>query len=228
MLSEFLLTNQEDILALTEKKTLELAGIHQSSTQLKEGLPDFFRQMIGVINNADKPESPPAKDVDAIAEAADRCDEPAMAAAAGHPEEAALAKTAGLHGAELLRLGYTLSHVVHAYGAMCQAITEIASTENIPINASEFHALNRCLDVAIAGAVTEYQALQDSLTKEQEDKPAGFSTLEMRNALNSAIIAFQSIKKGTVGIGGSTGQILENSLKRIENLMYQQASGQGL
>jgi signal transduction histidine kinase len=41
----------------------------------------------------------------------------------------------------------------------------------------------------------------------------------MRNALTSANISFQLIGKGTVGVGGNTGQVLGKSLKRIEELI---------
>jgi len=162
MLTDFLQQNKNAILALTERKTLELAGDHPSSEQLKQGLPTFYGHIIKVIGHAGSSEAPPPKDVDAIAKAADRGDEPAMAEAAHRPLEAEVARSASLHGAEMLRLGYTLSHVVHAYGAMCQAITEVATEKDIPIEAREFHALNRCLDVAIAGAVTDYQSRKDS------------------------------------------------------------------
>jgi hypothetical protein len=219
MLNEFLLQNQSEILALTENKTLELAGDHPSSDQLKGGLPIFLKQVMEVIGHAAEPAAPPAKAVDAIARAADEGDEPAMAMAASQPKEAALAKSAGRHGTEMLRLGYTLSHVVHAYGAMCQAITELATKENISIEAKEFHALNRCLDVAIAGAVTTYQSFRDSQDASRKDKDFGFLAHEMRSALASANLALQLIQRGTVGIGGNTGQVLESSLKRLEELI---------
>jgi hypothetical protein len=221
MLHEFLLKKKDEILVLTAKKTLELAGGHPSSDQLKQGLPIFYKQIIEVIRDAGKSSAPPAKNIEAIAKAADRCDEPAMADAAGQPAEAELAKSAGRHGTELLRLGYTLSHVVHAYGAMCQAITEVAAQSNFAITASEFHALNRCLDVAIAGAVTAYQSLQDSRVETGEGKPTGFLASEMRSALTSANVALDTIRQGTVGFGGSTGQVLEKSLKRIDELIDQ-------
>ncbi len=220
MLHEFLLKNQEKILALTEEKAQELAGDHPSSDQLKRGLPKFYVQVIEVIRNAGKPSAPPAKDIEAIARAADQGDEPAMAVAAGQPLEAEIARAAGDHGTELVRLGYTLSHVVHAYGAMCQAITEVASRDNYPVTATEFHALNRCLDVAIAGAVTVYQAVQDAAKEQSEESilPASLAR-EMRNLLASANVAFQSIKSGAVGFSGSTGQVLEKSLKRLEEII---------
>jgi len=219
MLKEFLLKNRSQILALTEKKTLELAGDHPSSDQLKAGLPIFLKQVTEVIAQAGEPATPPAKDVAAIARAADEGDEPGMAMAAGQPKEAELAKSACDHGAEYSRLGYTLSHVVHAYGAICQAITELATKGNISIEAKEFHALNRCLDVAIAGAVTTYQSLRDSQDSSRKDKRVGFPAREMRSALASANVALQSIRRGTVGVGGDTGQVLENSLKRLEELI---------
>ena len=57
-----------------------------------------------------------------------------------------------------------MSQVVHDYGDVCQAITELALERKAPITVKEFHTLNRCLDTAIAEAVTEHArviALQD-------------------------------------------------------------------
>ena len=49
-----------------------------------------------------------------------------------------------------------MSQVVHDYGDVFQAITELAVETRAPISTEDFRALNRCLDDAIAGAVTEY------------------------------------------------------------------------
>lgn len=211
MLAEFLPSKKHEILALTEQKTLELAGEHPSSTKLKEGLPIFFGQVVEVIRQSKNPSSPPEKDIQAIAKAADREDEPAMAEAAGRPEEAELAESAVRHGTEYQRLGYALPHVVHAYGAMCQAITEVAAKNHFQISATEFHSLNRCLDVAIAGAVTGYQSLQNAQEQKLND--------EIRTVLSGAEVAFQSIKSGAVGVGGSTGRALEQSLAQIREIL---------
>jgi hypothetical protein len=224
MLTEFLQKNEAVILALTEQKTLELAGDHPSSALLKEGLPRFYRQVIDVIRAAGSLDAPPAKDVAAIARAADRGDEPAMATAAGQPREAELARTAGLHGFEMLRLGYTLSHVVHAYGAMCQAITETAAERDASIGADEFHALNRCLDVAIAGAVTDFQARKDD---DSEDRGGQGLAKEIRSTLVRGKAAFEAIQRGAVGTNGSTARSLESSLDRLEKLTSQLVAGYG-
>jgi hypothetical protein len=224
MLTEFLQKNENVILALTEQKTLELAGDHPSSALLKEGLPRFYRQVIEVIHDAGSPAAPPAKDVDAIARAADQGDEHAMATAAGQPREAELARAAGLHGLEMLRLGYTLSHVVHAYGAMCQAITETAAKDHASIGADEFHALNRCLDVAIAGAVTDFQSRKDH---DSEDQGGQGLTKEIHSTLVRARAAFEAIQRGSVGTNGSTAQSLESSFNRLEKLTSQLVAGDG-
>jgi len=56
----------------------------------------------------------------------------------------------------LLRLGFTVSQVVHDYGDICQTITALAVEQSASISVEEFQTLNLCLDTAIAEAVTEY------------------------------------------------------------------------
>jgi hypothetical protein len=53
---------------------------------------------------------------------------------------------------------FNVTQVVHDYGDICHAITEIAIEQHAPITVEEFHTLNRCLDTAIAEAVTPRHA----------------------------------------------------------------------
>ena len=71
----------------------------------------------------------------------------------------AIGESAARHGGELLALGFSVSQVVHAYGDICQAITKIALAKDVPISVGEFQILNRSLDDAIAGALTEHARL---------------------------------------------------------------------
>ncbi len=190
MLHEFLEKYRNEILVLSEDKTIVLAGVLSSSPQLKKGLPIFFEQLIKVLEQKLN----------------------------SNPTEALLAAAAE-HGKEFLRLGYTLSHVVHAYGAMCQAITELATTKNANISATEFNILNGCLDVAIASAVSEYQFRSDEASESREVKHLGFLAHELRNALSSATVAHEMIKAGLVGTGGSTANVLELNLTRMRHLI---------
>lgn len=218
VLYKFLVKNEPEILAMTEAKSLALAGARPSSPLLKQGLPIFFKQLLGVLfNHSGRVGS--VVDNDGMARAAAENDEPAMAMAAGRPDDAAVARSAGLHGTELLRLGYSLSHVVHAYGAMCQAITELATKKNIIITSSEFRDFNLCLDVAIAGAVTTYQSIRNSQESHREIEHLGFLAHELRNALGTVKVSAELIKAGAVGFNGSTGLIFENGLKRLGELI---------
>ena len=78
--------------------------------------------------------------------------------------------SAARHGHDLLLNGFTVSQVVHDYGDVCQTITELAVDAKAPISTEDFRMLNRCLDDAIAGAVTMYtresqQARLDEATR---------------------------------------------------------------
>lgn len=95
----------------------------------------------------------------------------------------------------------------------------LATAKNSQISASEFHDLNQCLDVAIAGAVTEYESQRTTKNSKREVEHLGFLAHELRNALNTVTVSHQLIKEGTVGFGGSTGKILERGLKRIDELI---------
>src|SRR6202044_3581400 len=106
----------------------------------------------------------------------------------------AMDRTAAMHGAELLSRGYTIAQVVHDYGDVCQAITELALETGAPITTDEFHTLNRSLDDAIAEAVTEYSRLRDASIAEGETERSGVFVHELRNKIAAALLAFQTIR----------------------------------
>lgn len=192
-LHDFLITNRKAILLLAEKKTVALAALRPMSDELKKGLPIFFSQLIYILDK--------------------------KSSLVSVSDENAIFKASGEHGKELLRLGYTLSHVVHAYGAICQAVTEVASKMQAPITAPEFHNLNRCLDIAIAGAVTEFEIGKNTETKSREVEHLGMLAHELRNSLNRAIIASEMMAKGIVGNAGSTARVLKSSLNEMHRLL---------
>jgi hypothetical protein len=127
-----------------------------------------------------------------------------------------ISRSAVQHGHDLLLQGFTVSQVVHDYGDICQATTELAVELNAPISTEDFGTLNRCLDDAIAGAVTEYgrartqSGIDGELARGSER--LGFFAHELRNLMNTAMMAFEVLKTGNVGVGGSTGTVLQRSL----------------
>ena len=127
------------------------------------------------------------------------------------------------HGHELLLKGFTVSQVVHDYGDVCQSITELAVETGAPIDTDDFRMLNECLDNAIAGAVTEYGRERDQTVLDGEvargTEKLGFLAHELRNLVNTALMSFEILKSGDVGIQGSTGNVLNRSLLGLRALV---------
>jgi hypothetical protein len=125
-----------------------------------------------------------------------------------------IAKTALLHGRDLLQAGFSVGEVVHTYGDVCQSVTELAVELNATISAEDFRLLNKCLDDAIASAVTEFgrkqgQPSADGKATRASERP------ELRNLSKAALLAFEAIRSGQVGIAGSTGAVLHRNLLEI-------------
>jgi len=122
-----------------------------------------------------------------------------------------IAKTALLHGRDLLRAGFSVSEVVHTYGDVCQSITELAVELNATISAEDFRLLNKCLDDAIASAVTEFGRKQGQSSSDGKAAHAP-ERFELRDLSKAALVAFEAIRSGQVGIAGSTGAVLQRNL----------------
>jgi signal transduction histidine kinase len=115
----------------------------------------------------------------------------------------------------MLRHGFSVAQVVQGYGDVCQAITELAMDLNARISTEDFRTLNRSLDVATADAVSEFEHQRDRLTLTRETERLGVLAHELRNQLNSATLAFEMLKRGNIGVAGSTGAVLGRSLSGL-------------
>ena len=118
-----------------------------------------------------------------------------------------IGESAKKHGQDLLLQGFTIEQVVHDYGDVCQSVTDLAVELGAPISTDDFRMLNRCLDNAIAGAVTEF-TLKAGMTREKQ-------SAELRRLIDAAIAAFQVIRTGNVGVRGNTAALVERSLLGI-------------
>ena len=131
--------------------------------------------------------------------------------------------SATAHGHALHELGYTVDQVVHDYGDLCQAITGLAVERDAPFSVDQFRTLNRCLDNAIADAVTEFSAQHDeSISRQQvvgENERLGVLVHELRNSLQTATMAFTALESGKVPVGGSTGALVKRSLGALATLL---------
>jgi signal transduction histidine kinase len=191
MLHEFVAVNREEIIRRCRAKVATRSVPPPTDAEIDHGVPVFLDQLADALR-------------------------------LGLISTPEICKSAVQHGHDLLLQGFTVSQVVHDYGDVCQAITELAVEMNAPISTDDFRGLNRCLDDAIAGAVTEYGRERNQSTLEGEtargSERLGFFAHEMRNLINTAIVAFEVLKTGNVGVAGSTGTVLHRSLLGLRAL----------
>ena len=153
MLHEFLTVHQVKLIDHCQMLAAARGPPRLPSDEMRHGVPIFLNQLIDTLRS----ELAPGMLDDKAEAAADRTEK---------PQATQLSKTATEHGRELFERGYTFDQVVHAYGDVCQAVTELASDRDAPIAAREFKILNHCLDDAIAAAVTELARRRYSLAWE--------------------------------------------------------------
>ena len=193
MLHAFLTLNRDAIIAHTRAKVSTRIAPRPTAAELEHGVALFLDQLTETLRREQE--------------------------TSARPTSAEIARTATLHGGELRRAGFTVAQVVHDYGDLCQAVTELAIELESPISNDEFRTLNRCLDEAIAQAVTEYGRQREMSLADRGTERLGFFAHELRNLLANAILAFDVLKTGRVGVGGSTGAVLGRNLTALRDLI---------
>jgi signal transduction histidine kinase len=190
-LYEFIGVYREDIIRRCRAKVAKRSAPPPTEAEIDHGVPLFLDQLVEALR-------------------------------LGQVSNPEIGRSAVLHGHDLLLQGFTVAQVVRDYGDVCQSITDLAMEMDAPISTDDFRTLNRCLDDAIAGAVTEYSRERD-VTRNDESahgsEHLGFLAHELRNLTNTAMLAFDVLKTGNVGVGGSTGAVVQRSLMGIQSLV---------
>jgi signal transduction histidine kinase len=164
-----------------------------TSVELDTGVPLFLDQLISTL----------------------RIEESTVTARPDHQ----IGLSAARHGKALQEIGFTAAQVIHDYGDVCQAITELAVKLDAPISADEFHTLNRCLDEAMAEAISEFGRQRELQVADDETERLDIFAHELRNLLTNSTLAFELLRSGRVGIGGSTGAMLGRNLAGVRDLI---------
>ena len=196
MLQEFIELNRDEIIGRCRAKVAMRSLPPASQAEINYGVPLFLDQLVDALRSGT------------------------------YGKE--IGRTASQHGHDLLLQGLSISQVVHDYGDVCQTVTELAVETEAPISTEDFRTLNRCLDDAIAGAVTTYgRESQERASMEHKEATArsnervSFLVHELRNLVNTGIVAFEVLKTGNVGVSGSTGAVLQRSLLGLRDLIAQ-------
>ena len=209
MLHEFLTSNRADLIERCRLKVARRSAPRVTEAELTHGIPLFLDQLIKTLRVEQTTDPMRSREISGPAGGGAALSEMGVAAA--------------LHGRELMQQGFTVDQVVHDYGDLCQAITDLAFEVKARIEIDEFRTLNRCLDNGIADAVTEYSYQRSSVVANDGvqalSERLGSLAHELRNLIHTATLAFAAIKAGSVGVTGPTGAVLERSLIGLRTLV---------
>ncbi|MDB5874776.1 MAG: histidine kinase [Ramlibacter sp.] len=210
MMSGFLANNHDELVARCKTKVAMRPHRAATPEQLSNGVPLFIAQLQRTLE-AEEQDSPGES-----LKISGRSGGDALAVS-----EMGVSATA--HGKELLKLGFSVDQVVHDYGDLCQAITDLAFERDAPFSIDEFRTLNRCLDNAIASAVSAFSSQRDaSIADKQEaevNERVGALVHELKSSLATAMYAASALELGNLPMSGSTGSVLKRSLATLKTLI---------
>lgn len=203
MLHEFVASHRQLIIARCRDKVARRFEPTLPPAAVDHGVPLFLGQLVDTLREEQKTSVRESTEGDP------------------GPTAKKIGRAAALHGAELLRLGFTVDEVVHGYGDVCQCVTALAVEKNEPISTDEFRTLNRCLDNAIADAVASFGSARESSIDRQtetlQQRLIVFAA-EHRQLVDIAVKSFTALQTGNIGIGGATGTLLAHTLKELSSL----------
>ena len=203
MLHDFITTNRSELISRCRAKVGKRFEPAHTPAAIDHGVPLFLQQLVDTLRLEELTKTRPVSEPEPT------------------PAPTEIGRGAAIHGAELLRLGYTVDQVVHDYGDVCQAVTELAVEQKKHIATDEFRTLNRCLDNAIADAVTAFGRSRQTLMNDQAEtlyKRLDHFAEEQRRLVDIAIQAYSAIKTGNVGLTGATGALLIHTLDELRSL----------
>jgi len=207
---QFLAKNRDALIERCKAKVARRPRRAATQAQLTNGIPMFLDQLVRALEAQEAGEASESIKISG-------------AAGGGATALSEMGLSAAAHGKELLRLGFSVDQVVHSYGDLCQAITDLAVECAVPFSVDQFRTLNRCLDNAIADAVTQFGASRDASVALQqtteENQRLGMLVHELRNYLHTATLAFAAVESGRVPIRGATGAVLKRSLNSLSGLL---------
>lgn len=210
MMHTFLRNHRSELIERCKAKVARRPARGATDEQLKNGIPIFLEQLERTLRAEEEGEA-----VESL-----RISGPPGGDASTQSE---VGVSAVAHGRRLLELGYSIDQVVHDYGDVCQSITDLAFEMDAPFGVQEFRTLNRCLDNAIAEAVTAFSIQWEaSVARAQADlsnERLGSLAHELRNTLLTASLALAALEQSNLPVSGATGGVLKRSIQEMKNLI---------
>ena len=204
MLHDFLTAHRAELIQHCTEKVAKRFAPARPPQAVEHGVPLFLAQLVHTLEDegltTTRTESEPSPS----------------------PVDTEIGRAATLNGAELLALGYRVDQVVHHYGDVCQAITELAVGSGSKINTDEFRTLNRCLDEAIADAVTSFVDETESTALDHAttlDERLGALAETQRRLIDTSLQTLAAIQSGQLAARGATGTALVKTLEDLRDLV---------
>jgi signal transduction histidine kinase len=209
MMHNFLLQNRESLIERCRRKASSRVAHVITIEQLQNGIPLFLNQLIETLR-IEQPSAPLAN-----------CETPEQSECELPASD--LGRTVAKHGQELLRFGFSIDQLVHNYGDLCQAITDLAFERGVPFEIDEFRTLIRFLDDAIANTVVGYTTQRESISAhdtalEIAERLEDLAQ-DLRGQLGTAMLAFAAAKASDLSLKGATGSVLEHGLFDLRDLI---------
>jgi hypothetical protein len=202
MLHEFLTMNRQLLISRCREKVAKRFEPTETRATIDHGVPLFLQQLVETLREE--------QGTDVRASDSEQT-----------PATTEIGRSAAIHGAELLRQGFSVDQVVHDYGDVCQCVTALAVEQEVPISTDEFRTLNRCLDNAIADAVASFgSAREKSIDRQAEtlqQRLVVFAS-EHRRLIDIAMQSLIAIQTGNIGTSGATGTLLAHALAEVRSL----------
>src|SRR5688500_5833714 len=120
MLHDFLTANRADLIERCRAKVAQRAAPKASAAELEHGIPLFIDQLIRTLQ---------------VEQTASPMQSRKVSGPSGGDQRilTEMGETATRHGRELSSGGFTVEQVVHDYGDLCQAVTDLAFERAVPI-----------------------------------------------------------------------------------------------
>jgi hypothetical protein len=199
-LDQFLKDNRAELIQRARTKVAGRSSPPCLPTELEHGVPLFLSQLSDTLEDQGTGGTE-------------------RSTRASHDARPAINEAAARHGRDLLKLGFTIDQVVHDYGDVCQAVTELAEERDATLSIAEFHTLNQCLDNAIAGAVSSWSEERDFARADKTDKTSGTFARDISRHVEQIKTLFDILCEGRVGVGGATGALLQRALLDMRALV---------
>jgi hypothetical protein len=207
---KFLANNRDELIARCKAKVAQRPRRVATEEQLKNGVPMFLEQLRRTL----------VAEKEGEAGASLMISGPSGGSA---PSLSELGVAAAAHGKQLLELGFSVDQVVYDYGDLCQAISDLVVERDAPFSVAQFRTLNRCLDNAIAGAVTEFSNQRDATIARRHSDEANerlrILVQELSNSVETATLAVSALESGNLPISGATGGVLKRSLAALKEVI---------